>query len=100
MIDAFIHGLRILPGRGKVALFFALTVAYWTLNAWGMGILARGFGLELGLAQWFTVLGILVVGVMIPAGPGMVGTFQWFVVAGVSLFVPEAEAHTSGTAFA
>jgi hypothetical protein len=43
---------------------------------------------------------VLVVGVMIPAGPGMVGTFQWFVVAGVALFVPEAQAHTAGTAYA
>jgi uncharacterized protein (TIRG00374 family) len=100
MTDAFIHGLRILPGRGKVVLFFALTVAYWTLTAWGMGFLGRAFGIELGILEWFTVLGILIVGVMIPAGPGMVGTFQWFVVAGISLFLPQAEAHTAGTAYA
>ena len=76
MMDAFIHGLRVVPSRRKVALFFGLTAVYWGVNAWGMSLLARGFGIRLGAVAAFTVLGALVVGVMIPAGPGMVGTFQ------------------------
>ncbi len=86
MMDAFIHGLRLVPSRRKVALFFLLTVAYWFLNGWGIGVLAKSFGFELGLVQAFTVLSVLVVGVMIPAGPGMVGTFQAAVAGGLSLF--------------
>ena len=50
MMDAFIHGLRLVPSRGKVALFFALTAAYWALNGWGMQLLARAFALDLALA--------------------------------------------------
>jgi uncharacterized protein (TIRG00374 family) len=100
MLDAFIHGLRMFPGRGKLALFFGLTVAYWALNAWGMQLLARGFGFELGPIAACTLLGILVVGVMIPAGPGMVGTFQGAVVLGLSLFAPQALVATSGVAYA
>jgi hypothetical protein len=46
------------------------------------------------------VLGTLVVGVMIPAGPGMVGTFQAATVLGLSLFVPKAVLDTHGTAYA
>ena len=100
MLDAFIHGLRMFPGRGKLALFFGLTVAYWGLNAWGMQLLARGFGFELGSVAACTLLGILVVGVMIPAGPGMVGTFQGAIVLGLSLFAPRALVATSGVAYA
>jgi uncharacterized protein (TIRG00374 family) len=100
MLDAFIHGLRLVPSRGKVALFFALTAFYWALNAWGMAVLARGFGFELGPAASCTVLGALVVGVMIPAGPGMVGTFQGAVVLGLGLFATRQAIATRGVAYA
>jgi uncharacterized protein (TIRG00374 family) len=100
MMDAFIHGLRLVPSRSKVAAFFLLTAAYWSLNGWGMGLLARAFDLHLTLLQSFTVLGVLVVGVMIPSGPGMVGTFQAATVLGLSLFVPADVLDTRGTAYA
>ena len=100
MMDAFIHGLRLVPNRGKVALFFGLTLAYWGLNALGMSVLARGFGIHLGALASFTVLGVLVVGVMIPAGPGMVGTFQAAVILGLSLFVPASTLNVQGAAYA
>jgi glycosyltransferase 2 family protein len=90
MMDAFIHGLRLVPSRRKVALFFLLTGLYWAVNGWGIQIFARSFAIELGIIDAYTVLGVLVVGVMIPAGPGMVGTFQAAVAGGLSLFVPEA----------
>ena len=70
------------------------------MNAWGMSVLARAFDIQLSLVQSFTVLGVLVVGVMIPAGPGMVGTFQAATVLGLSLFVPSAALDTRGTAYA
>jgi len=100
MMDAFIHGLRLVPSRGKVALFFALTAVYWAASGWGMQLLAHAFDLRLGLLEMFTVLGVLVVGVMIPAGPGMVGTFQGAVVVGLSLFLPREVAATRGLAYA
>ncbi len=100
MMDAFIHGLRLVPSRSKLAGFFLLTAAYWLLNGWGMGILARAFDIHLTLIQAYTVLGVLVVGVMIPAGPGMVGTFQAATVLGLSLFLPSAVLDDRGTAYA
>ena len=90
MMDAFIHGLRLVPSRRKVALFFVLTFFYWAVNGLGIQLFARGFGFRLHFIDTYTILGILVVGVMIPAGPGMVGTFQAAVVGGLSLFVPDA----------
>jgi hypothetical protein len=90
MLDAFIGGLRMVPDRRKVALFGALTAVYWGMNGLGIALLARGFGFELSPAAAFAVLGVLVVGVMIPAGPGMLGTFQGAVVVAMKLFFPEA----------
>lgn len=90
MLDAFIGGLKMVPDRKKIALFFALTVVYWGLNGLGMTLVARwGFGLHLELVAAFTVLGILVAGVMIPAGPAMLGTFHWAIIVGMRLFFPE-----------
>jgi uncharacterized protein (TIRG00374 family) len=100
MMDRFIEGLRLVPSRGKLVLFFFLTFAYWALNAWGMKVLARGFGLDLAPLAALTLLGVLVVGVMIPAGPGNVGTFQAAVVLGLSLVLPRSVVDTQGNAFA
>jgi glycosyltransferase 2 family protein len=100
MMDAFIHGLRLVPSRKKLLLFFGLTLLYWGLNGWGMQLLARGFGIALSPVQAYTVLGVLLAGVMIPAGPGMVGTFQYAVVMGLSLFVPPSVADVRGQAYA
>jgi uncharacterized protein (TIRG00374 family) len=100
MMDAFIHGLRLVPSRRKLVLFFALTAVYWGLNGWGMQVLARGFDIRVSLMGFYTVLGVLVVGVMIPAGPGMVGTFQAAVMLGLSLFVPREVVDARGAAYA
>jgi uncharacterized protein (TIRG00374 family) len=100
MMNAFIHGLRLVPSRAKVALFFGLTLLYWGVNALGMSLLARGFGLHLGAIESLTVLGVLVIGVMIPAGPGMVGTFQAAVILGLSLFFPKSTVDVHGAAYA
>lgn len=100
MLDAFIHGLRHVPDRRKAWAFVLLTFAYWGMNAFGMSVLARGFGFRLGVVESCAVLGVLVVGVMIPAGPGMVGTFQGAIVVGLSLFAPADAVATRGTAYA
>jgi len=100
MLDAFIHGLRVLPGRRSVVLFFGLTAAYWALVTGGMAILATGFGFHLGVTQACALVGILVVGIMIPAGPGMIGTFQGAIVVGLTLLAPAADVATRGMAYA
>ena len=51
MLDAFIHGLRVAARPAAASrLFVALTAVYWGLNAFGMRVLALGFGFELGVA--------------------------------------------------
>ena len=100
LLESFLSGLRLAPHRGKLALFVLTTVAYWGINGVGMLLVAKAFGLHLGLLQMYTVLGMLVIGVMIPAGPGMVGTFQFFALLGLSLFVSRTEIASAGAAWA
>lgn len=91
MLDAFIGGLRILPDGRKIAAFIGYTALYWVTNSLGMMMLAYGFDLPLSVPAAFAVNGILVIGVMIPAGPGMMGTFQGATILGMQLFFPEAD---------
>jgi glycosyltransferase 2 family protein len=94
MLDAFISALHL--GSGWKALaFFALTALYWSLNGFGLALLAPAFGFHLAPLMVATILAVQVVGVMVPAGPGMIGTMQFSTQAGLSLFV--ADAFTRGS---
>ena len=86
MLDAFIGAVHLGSGW-KLFAFFVLTVVYWGLTAWGLGIVARAYDFnDLTGLMLAVILTIQVVGVMVPAGPGMVGTMQFFTQAGLSLF--------------
>ncbi len=102
MVDRFVGALRKLPGPTATAGFFLYTALYWGLNGFGMFVLARAFdaSLSLTLFQAYVVLCVLVVGLMIPAAPGMVGTFQAFVKVGLGLFLPPQVVGSAGLAFA
>jgi uncharacterized protein (TIRG00374 family) len=100
MSESFIQGLKVVPSRGKVLLFFVLTVVYWGFNGWGMQVLAKGFGLHMDVLQATTLLGVLVIGVMIPAGPGMIGTFQAAILLALGLFFPKEVVARNGMAYA
>ena len=90
MLDMFIQSVHVGSGW-KLLAFFALTAFYWGLNCAGLGVVAKAFGFN-GLTPLMlaTILVIQVVGVMVPAGPGMVGTMQFFTQAGLSLFAADA----------
>jgi uncharacterized protein (TIRG00374 family) len=101
IVDTFVGALKQLPGPRQLVAFFALTVAYWGINALGMWLLAtRGFDLPLTVFQSYVLLCVLVVGVMIPAAPGMMGTFQFAIRVGLALFLPGEMVRSAGLAYA
>ncbi len=112
IVDTFVGAMRQLPDGKQVALFFLYTALYWGVNGAGMALLARAFDcsgaaagtacqpMSLSLFQAYVVLGVLVVGVMIPAAPGMAGTFQAAMKVGLGLFLPATVVNASGLAYA
>lgn len=89
MLESFISAVHVGSGW-KLLWFFVLTAAYWFLTAAALGVLAPAFGFTaLTPLMLAVILTIQVVGVMVPAGPGMVGTMQFFTQAGLSLFTPD-----------
>jgi glycosyltransferase 2 family protein len=89
LLDGFILGLR-LGSASRVGGFMLLTAFYWSLHVVGFWIVAGAFDLQLSPLMACTVLACQVVGIMIPAGPGMVGTSQFFTQLGLSIFIPGA----------
>jgi uncharacterized protein (TIRG00374 family) len=101
IVDTFVGALKQLPALGPLVAFFGWTVAYWGINALGMWLLAtRGFDLPLTVFQSYVLLCVLVVGVMIPGAPGMMGTFQAAIRVGLALFLPSEMVRGAGLAFA
>ncbi len=101
VVDSFVGALKNLAGPMQLVAFFGWTVAYWCANGLGMWVLAtRGFDLPLTLFQSYVLLCVLVVGVMIPAAPGMMGTFQAAVRVGLALFLPAELVRGPGLAYA
>ncbi len=89
MADAFIGGLKVLPDWRLLAAFLLVTLIYWAMTLAGMVFMFGAVpGLEnLGWLEGATALGVLCVGLMIPAGPGMIGNFHYFLKIGLALFV-------------
>ena len=89
ILDGFIAALNLGSGLRLLAVL-ALTVVHWSLHVAGFMMLAPAFGMHLTPLMACAVLAAQAVGVMVPAGPGMVGTSQFFTQAGLSIFVPGA----------
>lgn len=102
ILRSFLSGLRSLPDLKLQGLFLLWTVIYWGLSGLGMWLFFLAFpGLEvLGAFEAFAVLSVLCVGLLIPAGPGMIGNFHYFVRLGLALFVSDQVLGTSGVAYA
>jgi conserved hypothetical protein len=100
VVDSFVGALKQAHRPSEMAAFIGWTVLYWGLNGLGMWVLMRAFPFQLSLPQTYVVMCLLVVGVMIPAAPGMVGTFQAAVKLGLSIFLPAAMVNGPGLAYA
>lgn len=102
ILDSFIGGLHALPDRRLLAGFLAMTVFYWCLSGLGLVYMFQAFKplAGLGLVEGYTALSVLCVGLMIPAGPGMIGNFHYFLKAGLGLFVAGPVLASTGLAYA
>jgi len=79
-------GVRSIAQPRLAAGFLAETLAYWTLNAAGMWLLAWGCGIDLTFGHAVALMGILAIGILLPAAPGLFGSFQLAVATGLKLF--------------
>ncbi|HMJ51976.1 MAG TPA: lysylphosphatidylglycerol synthase transmembrane domain-containing protein [Polyangiaceae bacterium] len=93
-------GLKFLPSLRHFGPYMLETTLYWFANGFGTWILARGCGIEsITLIQAFVVMGVLGIGILVPAGPGVFGAFQASVYAALAMFFPDEVVLGPGVAF-
>jgi uncharacterized protein (TIRG00374 family) len=94
--QAFVDGLGPLR-RGRVlALAAIFSVGVWLLEGGSYLLLSRGLNLDLPRAVELPALGLMLVtinlGIMVPSGPGYVGTMEFFGTSALGVVGANAEA--------
>ena len=79
--------------------FLFETALYWGSNAGGMWLLGWGSGLPMSYGHAVAVMGILAIGILLPAGPGLFGNFQFFISVALKLYFAEALVGSAGGAY-
>lgn len=95
LLEAFLDGLRVLPDRKRLGGFLGITAIYWLLQGVGIKLMAEACQIhDMSWIGSFALLTVLVVGIMVPAGPGYTGSFELAVKASFALLLlsPESRA--------
>lgn len=93
LLDRFVGGLSVLKSKKRFAALIVFTVVIWLLEALLMFSAFRTFALVLPFVAAIVCLVLLTMGLMFPAAPGFVGTYQFFLVTALRLYkVPEGQA--------
>ena len=92
LITDFRKGLNVLKGRRAIVLTLGSSGLFWLANTLAIAVLLDGFPWDLPSAAPWLLSCIMVLGVMVPAGPGFLGTFQGAVLVGMSIFSVDASA--------
>ncbi|MET0342326.1 MAG: lysylphosphatidylglycerol synthase transmembrane domain-containing protein [Polyangiales bacterium] len=98
-VDSVADGLRSIGDAKLAAGFVVESLLYWGINACFMWVLGRAAGLPMELGHATAVMGVLALGILLPSGPGLFGSFQVAVSAALKLYFPEALVSTQGSVF-
>jgi glycosyltransferase 2 family protein len=98
-VERVTDGLRFLPDSRHSGPFLRDTLGYWASNAVGVWVLLHGCGVDASLPQACVVVGVLGVGILIPAGPGFFGAFQLSIYSALAMFFAETMVVGPGSAF-
>ena len=97
-LERLADGLKVLGSPRDRVLFFGETLLYWGAQLLGQWLLMRGCGIQATFAEACVSLGVLGLGVIVPAGPGLFGAFQIGTYSGLALFFPLSILVSSGAA--
>jgi len=78
LLASFADGLSAVSSGGKMLVLFLITAAIWTTEAGSIWGLAEALGLAVSLKSAVLTSAVLGLGLMIPAAPGGLGTYELF----------------------
>jgi uncharacterized protein (TIRG00374 family) len=111
IVDGFVGALNQLPDAKNFGLFLLWTGLYWAINGLGMMYFANGFdctGAAVGVTchplvltpfMGYFLLCVVIIGMLIPAGPAGAGTTQAALIVGMQVFFTDDVVNSSGVAF-
>lgn len=76
VVGGLAEGLHFLASGKHGVPFIAETFFYWMLNGLGIWVLGLASGLPFHFGHACAVMGVVAVGILVPAGPGLFGAFQ------------------------
>lgn len=90
LTQSFLAGLVVLRRQQDIVRVFFASVAIWLVEALTYDMIVLAFGIQLPF--YVSVLSVVIVnlGIMIPAGPGSIGTFEFFAMYVLALFAIES----------
>lgn len=98
-VDGVASGLRSLGSLRLTLSFLGESLLYWGINACFMWVLGIACGLPMTLGHATAVMGVLALGILLPSGPGLFGSFQVAVSAALKLYFPVAMVSREGAVF-
>jgi len=99
-LERLADGLSVLGSAHNRVRFLLETLAYWFCQFAAQWLLMRACGIDASIAQACVTLGVLGLGVIVPAGPGLFGAFQIGTYSGLALYFPLSTLRTAGAAMA
>jgi uncharacterized protein (TIRG00374 family) len=97
-LEHLAQSLSFLRSRRNLGAFLLSSFVGWALAFMAQWMLLVACGLPASFAQATAVIGILGLGVVVPAGPGLFGAFQVASFSALCLFFPIADVRAEGTA--
>jgi glycosyltransferase 2 family protein len=76
LLHSFIDGLEVLARGGHIAAILLLSVVMWLSVAWSLDLSMKAFAFQVPYYASLVLLVVISLGLMIPSGPGFVGTFE------------------------
>jgi len=96
LLTAFVQGLQALPGWRSFVGLVLLTSSIWAIAGLGFYSGIRAFDLDLPLVSGFITMCVVVLGIMVPAGPAFLGTYQYAIIVSLtSVFAIEPNTATA-----
>lgn len=99
IVEGIASGLHFLSGPRHALPFLGETLIYWGLNAVMMWILGIACGLPMAFGQACAVMGVLAVGILVPAGPGLFGAFQAATYGALAMFYAPMVVTSAGAVY-
>lgn len=99
-LERLADGLSVLGSPPNRLRFLGETLLYWLCQFVAQWLLMRACGIPGTIPEACVTLGVLGLGVIVPAGPGLFGAFQIGTYSGLALYFPVSLLRTSGAAMA